>query len=224
MLKRLLPQLAWWGYMPLGYALIWAFLHFVIGGIATWSQGWDQFFMAQFWSGGPLLWIWFLVGCIGSAIIWGASASSDDGINVGDKVIIAAASIAAVACVVGMISTMWDNDKNYGRYYNAATVFHVPSTSNPPASVSRLLRGAKIGDGPCQLRGGADVPSCIEVGTLPSAGWVPRIGSADGAVIALSRGDSGRDALRSSQQRRLRDRRGRRGSGHGPLDCRAGHP
>lgn len=173
--------------MPLGYALIWAFLHFVIGGIATWSQGWDQFFMAQFWSGGPLLWIWFLVGCIGSAIIWGASASSDDGINVGDKVIIAAASIAAVACVVGMISTMWDNDKNYGRYYNAATVFHVPSTSNPPASVSRLLRGAKIGDGPCQLRGGADVPSCIEVGTLPSAGWVPRIGSADGAVIALSR-------------------------------------
>lgn len=171
--------------MPLGYALIWAFLHYVIGGIATWSQGWDQFFMAQFWSGGPLLWIWLLVGAIGSGIIWGLS--SEDDFNLGDKLYVVLASIAAIACVVGMISAIWDNDKDYGRYYNAATVFHVPSTTSPPASVSRLLQGARVGSGPCQLRGAADVPSCIEVGTLSDAGWAPRIGSLDGAVIALSR-------------------------------------
>lgn len=185
MFKRIGAQVAWWGWIPAGYTLIWAFLHFIIGGVATASQSWDQFYMANFWSGSVLLWVYLLVGCIGSAIIWAATSVDDH--NPADTVMILAALGAAVFCVISLVGETWDNDKQGARYYNASTVFHSPSTSNPPSSLSRLISGAKVGTNGCELVGAADVPSCVQTGSLSSAGWQPRIGSLDGAVIALSR-------------------------------------
>lgn len=80
---------------------------------------------------------------------------------------------------------LWDNDKDWGRFYNEATVVHVPDLDNPLPSVKPLFEGAATGKGNCDMLGQHNVPACIVEGTLPDTGWETRIGSLKGSTLAL---------------------------------------
>ncbi|MBY8862130.1 hypothetical protein K7711_37045 [Nocardia sp. CA2R105] len=78
-------------------------------------------------------------------------------------------------------------DKNEGRFYAGATTFYAHDPNQAPSSLHLITdNGNRNSDG-CAIRGNHDVYSCIQKGDLSTAGWEPRVGSLDGAKIALSR-------------------------------------
>lgn len=147
---------------------------------------------------GTLFWWW----AIGNAILFGvivAYQNSNTRLNMNT----ASKALAWVLTVLFAISglrigyVLWDNDKDWGRFYNEATVVHVPDLGNPPASVKPLLEGAASGKGNCDMLGQHNVSACIAEGTLPDTGWEARIGSFQGSTLALesASGDSTRVSL-----------------------------
>jgi len=103
---------------------------------------------------------------------------------------LAAAAVVGVVfvwCAVNVVTGEWDNDKDEARYDAGSVTFVVPDLGKVPAPLSRLAADATHSNGRCALRGVHDVPSCITEGSLPDTGWEPRIGSLDGANIAIDR-------------------------------------
>lgn len=187
--KRITALAAWWLWMPAVYGLVWLLWHHIFEGYAA-TQWIDQLMQANFWSGGALLWIWLLVGFIGSVVICSVDGFDYPGIVSQRSLLVTATAfgLIAVLCAVQLGRVVWDNDKDLARYYNQATVFYAPDLHHVPDSLSRLVNGARTGDGTrCELIGKHDVPSCIKQGTLPEDGWEPRVGSLDGAKIAIKR-------------------------------------
>ncbi|QIS09909.1 hypothetical protein [Nocardia arthritidis] len=110
-------------------------------------------------------------------------------------------------------------DKNEGRFYTGATTFYVHDPEHVPSALHLLADGgAKNTDG-CAIKGRHDVYGCLRQGDLPSAGWDPRIGSLDGAGVALSRatGDVQAVSLRTETITYLNGK-GDNGSWSGVLD------
>jgi len=85
------------------------------------------------------------------------------------------------------IHLAWQGPKNVARYYDQAAAVYTPSLSNTPGSLEFLVQGAKRGTNGCALVASSDVASCIKKGTLPEAGFDPRVSSAAGAEIVMQR-------------------------------------
>lgn len=192
--KRKLGLLAlWWGWMPVLGGLVWGVSRLLFGGYA-YNQNIDQFMLANFWSGGVMLWMWLVIGALGSVLIM-----KNTGVSGGlDKTAIVAFIVMSLVFSVAAFNISWDNDKDSARYYAAETTFHVPNVDDVPTPLRRLTDGAtQNGGDECKLIGAADIPSCITQGTLDKTGWEPRVGSLDGAKFALRRstGDKQRVSL-----------------------------
>ena len=101
-------------------------------------------------------------------------------------------SALTVAAIVYPYSvTLWDNDKDYGRYYAGSTVFYTDDPAQGvPDSLKLLADGASAGEG-CDLLGKHDVRGCIRKGKLSAEGWDARVSSYEGAKIAIRRNTEG---------------------------------
>ncbi len=186
--KKLFWTAVWWLWTPIVYLVFYGFFNLVMPGM-TETQGNDQGMMANFWSFGGFFWIWMLIGAIGTICVWWLITNDYSSKWFASDFVIA----GLVGCLAGfsliqVVRTNWDNDKDLARYYNQSTVFYTPDLQHSPQSLTRLVQGAKVGDGQrCDLIGSADVPSCIKLGELPADGWDPRVGSLDGATFAIQR-------------------------------------
>ena len=183
--------MAWWAWTPAVYGLGWC-LRFVTPG-HRFAQSADQWFYANFLSLGGGLWVWFAIGFTGSIVIALRTCAPGTPSRVPGLAVSALASLLAVLSVIQAWRVVWDDDKDFARYYLESTVFYSPSLvpGTAPPSLGRLLTGASPADRPgCALVGDADVPGCIAAGVAPSTGWDARVSSYDGAVFALS-GSSG---------------------------------
>ncbi|MFE3190359.1 hypothetical protein ACFXHA_15200 [Nocardia sp. NPDC059240] len=78
-------------------------------------------------------------------------------------------------------------DKNVGRFYAGATTLYVHDPKQVPASLHLIADGGHHDTDGCAIKGNHDVTGCIKQGDLATTGWEPRVGSLDGAQIALTR-------------------------------------
>lgn len=196
-IKRVLTLAAWWLWLPALYLVVRGIIAAFFSG-TTWGQIMDQMLMANILSGGGWLWVILTIGFIGTGAILAAEwLDEQDGHTISNMLAVVSL-VLALAMICQVVRVEWDNDKDFGRYYNTATTFYVSDTDEPPASIERLFDDARQSDSDnCDLVGGADVPSCIKQGALSEAGWDARVGSLDGARIALRRttGDTNRVSL-----------------------------
>lgn len=195
-MRRVLPLPVIWTWLPALVGLIWLLSGWIMPGfaiqrvISLWVQrdflphGLDVF-QATGW-----FWIWTAFSLALSAIVAGSYASErEDGLSLG----ITWALVVAVPLVLVWPFTMavWDNDKVQGRFYNAATVFHVPTLSDPPGSVATLVNGSRPGRNGCVRVGAHDVPSCIKVdNAYPAMRWESRTSSLASARTAMTQAAS----------------------------------
>jgi hypothetical protein len=170
MRARIVKTLAWWAWMPAAAWLFWAVLHFLFGGIGVWEQWWRLTVVRSWWLPGGglghptfLFWLWVAIGLAGTAFIMGGGLDDRyvDTAPGGTPVAVAAGIGAAVVVAYPMPVALWDNDKDAGRHYNAATVFHDTKGAAPPSSLGYLLEGSRPGGAGCDARGRHDVASCI---------------------------------------------------------------
>jgi hypothetical protein len=192
--KRVMGAVVWWAWMPLSAYLFWLILHWVFGGLGTWSQWWRLSVVQREWLPGGtlghatgLFWIWVAIGLIGTAVIFGDDLYEIGRLGRGKVVVVVVAVLlAGIVIVVPATEAFWDNDKDLGRYYDKATVFHITSAANPPSSLTYLTEGDRPSTGRCAYVGAADVPSCIGVGPLTGIGaWTGRTSSLDSARTML---------------------------------------
>ncbi|MFD6161949.1 hypothetical protein ACFWF7_14580 [Nocardia sp. NPDC060256] len=135
----------------------------------------------------------------------------------------AVAVIGAALSVVSIcvpIYFMVNLDKNAGRFYAGASTFYARDPGQVPSSLHLLANGGTKNSGGCAVLGGHDVYGCIQQGDLSPAGWEPRVGSLDGATIALGRaiGDVQAVSLRPETITYLNGRGAVPGSWSGVLD------
>ncbi|HEX2313933.1 MAG TPA: hypothetical protein VHJ17_09375 [Thermomonospora sp.] len=178
-----------WLWMPLLLGLFWAALAVLAEGVAF-RQTLRLWMFRNGWPDGwPTGWLWLWIA-IGLAISIGVFLYDDDMTDFADPAVapalVTTVALALVA-VWALPVAVWDNDKEAARYYNAATVFHVPSLSDPPDALARLLEGSRAGRPGCDRVGGHDVPSCVVVDdTLSGLRWESRTSSLASAVTAMN--------------------------------------
>jgi hypothetical protein len=183
---------AFWLWMPLLVLIWWGFISVVMPGVGPVHLGLRLWWDSWFGVGSGWRWVFFGVGGLGTAVIsWARAAAMRDGPARAVAVSVGIAGLAlAVASLVLFIRAVWDNDKDLARFYGSRTTFIVPDPGNPPTTLARLFRDNRPGDGRrCDLGGPreSDVPACIRRGTLPPAGFEPRVGSRDGALAVMGR-------------------------------------
>ncbi|WP_157514185.1 hypothetical protein [Nocardia concava] len=100
-----------------------------------------------------------------------------------------------IASVVMVGVYVVNEDKNVGRFYAGATTVYVHDTKQVPASVHLLADGGHRDTDGCAIKGDHDVFGCIQRADLSTAGWEPRVGSLDGARIALTRATGAQQAV-----------------------------
>ena len=172
---RIGKTVLWWAWMPVSAWLVWAVLHHLFGGVGVWEQWWRLTMVQSWWLPGgglahptPLFWLWVAIGLAGTAFIMGGGLDDTyaDRVPPADGAMVAAGVGAVVVLAVPTFIAVWDNDKDAGRHYSAATVFHTTKGAPPPSSLGYLLDGARpAGDG-CDVRGRHDVPSCVKYDRL----------------------------------------------------------
>ncbi|MCX4744327.1 hypothetical protein OG455_02150 [Kitasatospora sp. NBC_01287] len=189
----------WWLWMPLGALLVWLVKHEVFGGFGQQDQSYVLFLRAEFFPHGwplgaaPLFWVWVFIGLVGSLIIIplvdeGAFGSWDV-MSWPRRVVMVGLVLATLLSAVRTGTGLWDNDKEVGRFYAAATVLDVPGGGRAPASVLPVTDHAKPGGGGrCDLVGTGDVPSCVKTAPMPDFDFDPRTASYGAATTALSAG------------------------------------
>jgi hypothetical protein len=190
MLKRITLWLAvWWLWIPAVFGILWLITHALFGGFGVATETWNLFWQNNILNHGGILWVYLIIGAIGSLIIIGMVAVDEDSDSGNGSVVITvvlALALLIVSTVAG-INYQWSSDKNLARYYNSATTFYTPSLDNPPAALQYLLKdGVKQPSG-CTVSASSDVPNCVKVGTMPTAGFDARSSSAAGAVLAMQR-------------------------------------
>jgi hypothetical protein len=210
--KVLAAIAAWWLWIPLVLLIGWGLSELITPGMGHWHLEWNQWLDRIFWTHSGWMWVYVMVGLIGSLVILfigedepAAHRSRDydypgnrpkptsKQTNTSAIAQIGLAVLLAGALVFSFIqwwTVVWDADKDVARYYGHDTTFVVPDLKNPPKATGRLFDHNPKGNGPnCTLRGpkGDDVATCITQGTLPLAGWEPRVASLDGAEIVMKR-------------------------------------
>lgn len=187
--KTLIVVALWWLWVPIVLLIGWGLSNLITPGMGTWHITFHQWIHRWYGVQSGQFWLYFVVGILGTVAIvsvtdWGSAKK---------RWVIPGAALAIAALGFSMFQTwgaVWDNDKDAGRYYASATTFVVPDLQNPPDSVAKLFD--RNGTGPnkaCALNGptGDDVHICITQGSLPIAGWEPRVASLDGASIVMTR-------------------------------------
>jgi hypothetical protein len=197
---RVLAVLAVWVVVPIIYGLGYLLRYPTPG--HKWAQGFDQWFLGNVLAMGGFFWLIVIILSIISLIVWGGMSSElhDEGTKT--PIVTTIGVVVTLAMIVSSVycgwATFWDADKNFGRFYTQSTVFYVPDVAAPPQALSRLTNGAARGDGKqCDLVGTSDVFGCVKQDSLPTDAWDTRVGSLDGAKIALTRtsGSNGKVSL-----------------------------
>ena len=169
------------------------FFHLVLPGWKV-TQNWDLFLERNLATQYPAFWIVVAVVLLISAILWFRKYDEDN------EDIIMVSILTTLACVMSLSqfgNILWNN-KDFPTYYNKSTTFVVADIKNPPASLQRLLEGARKDNEACERIGAHDVPSCIRSGEFPANGWENRSASLAGAVRVM------RQTSGESQQVNLR--------------------
>jgi hypothetical protein len=220
--KALFWLAVWWLWIPAVLLIGWGLSEWITPGMGTYHLAWEQWLDRIFWTHSGWMWVYIMVGLIGSLAIlfvhWDEPSPrrtqtyssydhygsprrqpaedqkpqrtkrSTDGTTLGILSVLLVGAL--VFSFVQWLTVIVSADKKIARYGNSATTFVVPSLKNPPKSADRLFdRNPKGSGSDCTLRGpkGDDVPACIIQGTLPLAGWEPRVASLDGAKIVMKR-------------------------------------
>ncbi|MBD0674029.1 hypothetical protein [Streptomyces sp. CBMA156] len=182
--------------MPLVAALVWLVKHAVFGGFGQQDQSYVLFIERDFFPHGgpldaaPLFWVWAAIGLCGTV---GAVAYvvQESGAGYGDRrsrLALAAVLLAVAGSLVRVGTGLWDDDKDEGRYYAAATVLDVPAGgAGTPRSVLPVTGHSRAGDGGrCDLVGTADVPACVKTAPMPDFDFEARTASYAAATKALT--------------------------------------
>jgi hypothetical protein len=184
---------AWWLWLPAVVYVVKGVNHALFGGL-KWTQTYDLWMFTTLTSGAYLM-LFFTVGLFGSAVILGLNAPDHSRYDKrpSDKIMVDCAIVALAATLVPgslWVKTIWDNDKDAGRYYANSTAFYVENPSSVPDSLQNLVDDANVAEG-CDLLGSHDVRGCVRQGALAVEGWDERVSSFTGAQIAIRRKTDG---------------------------------
>lgn len=94
--------------------------------------------------------------------------------------------LIAVLSFANLIVTTNMSDQTASSFYDRAAVVYTPSIKNAPGALQYLLSGAKKSSNGC-WEANSPVPNCVKIGTLPQAGFDPRVSSAAGALTVMQR-------------------------------------
>ncbi|MER7708110.1 hypothetical protein ABTX81_35130 [Kitasatospora sp. NPDC097605] len=187
---------AWWLWMPLLALVVRLVKHVVFGGFGQQDQSYALLIEREFLPHGgvldaaPLFWFWIAVGLCGT--VWAVVAVAEDaGADLGGwkvRLTVAVVALAVVGSLVRAGTGLWDDDKDEGRFYAAATVLDVPATgAGTPRSVLPVTEHTRPGDGGrCDLVGTADVPACVKTAPMPDFDFEARTASYAAATKALT--------------------------------------
>ncbi|RKE23030.1 hypothetical protein [Streptomyces sp. TLI_171] len=184
----------WWLWMPLLGALVWGVKHVLFGGFGQQDQSYLLLIERELFPHGgvvdatPLFWLWLSVGLAGTAAAGGVLADGRTARARWLRVAVAAVVLAMLGSLVRTGTGLWDDDKDAGRFYAAATVLDVPASgAGTPRSVLPVTENARPGDGErCDLVGTADVPACVKTAPMPDFGFEARTASYAAATKALT--------------------------------------
>ncbi|MFD8598004.1 hypothetical protein ACFV1L_23650 [Kitasatospora sp. NPDC059646] len=186
----------WWLWMPLLAALIWVVKHAVFGGFGQQDQSYRLLLERTFFPHGgpvdaaPLFWFWLAVGLCGTvgAVVYGMDEPGLEFNGPWARVTVAVLLLAVAGSLVRAGTGVWDDDKDAGRFYAAATVLDVPSGgAGTPRSVLPVTEHTRPGDGGrCDLVGTADVPACVKNAPMPDFDFEARTASYAAATKALT--------------------------------------
>lgn len=186
---RIFALVVIWGWLPALAGLVWGLAKLLLPKAGqTCALALQRWFLPE-WSLTaltPQTWLWIAASLIITAVVFAGIAS--EGAGRGGAVPAMAALLALLVLVWPFPVALWDNDKDAGRHYNSATVFHVPDLDRPPGSMTDLMRSLRPGDGrECDRLGGHDVRACIKQDTAVSAlRWEARTSSLAAARTAMN--------------------------------------
>ncbi|MGX4734713.1 hypothetical protein [Kitasatospora griseola] len=186
----------WWLWMPLLAGLVWVVKHAVFGGFGQQDQSYRLWLRREFLPHGglvdaaPLFWFWVAVGLCGT--VWAVVYAVDEtGVGFGRwraRVAVSVVVLALAGSLVRAGTGMWDDDKDAGRFYAAATILDVPAGgAGAPRSVLPVTERSRPGDGArCDLVGTSDVPACVKTASMPDFDFEARTASYAAATKALT--------------------------------------
>ncbi|MFF2751175.1 hypothetical protein ACFVVA_37270 [Kitasatospora sp. NPDC058048] len=195
--RRGLTALAvWWLWMPLVALLVRLVKHTVFGGFGQQDQSYVLLIEREFLPHGgvldaaPLFWLWVAIGLCGTVGVV-AYVAQESGAGYGGwrvRLALAAVLLAVAGSLVRTGTGLWDDDKDAGRFYAAATVLDVPAGgAGTPRSVLPVTEHTRAGDGTrCDLVGTADVPACVKTALMPDFDFEARTASYAAATKALT--------------------------------------
>ncbi|MFF2951265.1 hypothetical protein ACFVVU_07945 [Kitasatospora sp. NPDC057965] len=186
----------WWLWMPLVGLLVWLVKHFVFGGFGQQDQSYLLLIEREFFPNGgpldaaPLFWFWIAVGLCGTvwAVVHIAEEAGAALHGLRTRLAVAVVVLAVAGSLVRAGTGLWDDDKDAGRFYAAATVLDVPASgAGTPRSVLPVIEHTRSGDGTrCDLHGTADVPACVKTAPMPDFDFEARTASYAAATKALT--------------------------------------
>ncbi|MFE6056752.1 hypothetical protein ACFQ6N_38955 [Kitasatospora sp. NPDC056446] len=186
----------WWLWMPLVALLVWLVKHLAFGGFGQQDQSYVLLLQQQFFPHGgpldatPLFWVWLAVGLCGTvgAVVYVAEEAGPDISSLQRTVALTVVLLAVAGSLARVGTGLWDNDKDAGRYYAAATVLDIPAGgAGTPRSVLPVTEHTHPGDGDrCDLVGTADVPACVKTMSMPDFQFEARTASYAAATKALT--------------------------------------
>jgi hypothetical protein len=175
---------ALWLLPPLLTALFVGLMRWLAPGL-KFNQDLERYLLREFFPSGSLFpmtgWAWFFVavGLVITSLIIAAEDESLWGL--------VPFLLAVFVLLVPFVTAVWNNDKDNGRYYSRATVFHVRNLNAPPSSLINLLDGAKAGKPGCDRVGDHDVASCVKQDDLARGfTWETRTSSLAAARTAMT--------------------------------------
>ncbi|MEU3565789.1 hypothetical protein [Kitasatospora sp. NPDC006786] len=194
--RGLTALVVWWLWMPLVALLVRLVKHTVFGGFGQQDQSYLLLIEREFLPHGgvldaaPLFWLWVAIGLCGTVGVV-AYVAQESGAGYGGwrvRLALAAVLLAVAGSLVRTGTGLWDDDKDEGRFYAAATVLDVPAGgAGTPRSVLPVTEHTRAGDGTrCDLVGTADVPACVKTAPMPDFDFEARTASYAAATKALT--------------------------------------
>ena len=185
-----------WGIVPLGLSLIWLFLHVVLPGFGGLQQAFGLWIAAERNPAGGAFLMWLAICLLASTIALFAGSMSQSSSYSSSRHLAPVSRVMAVggwvgvvaflATIVGFGITTDLSAQTAASFYDRAAVVESPSIANPPGSLQYLLGGARKAANGCWVAP-VPVPNCTRVGTMPTAGFDPRVSSAAGALLVMQR-------------------------------------
>jgi hypothetical protein len=102
-----------------------------------------------------------------------------------DRIGVIVTSVIIVLSMFQIVHLGWQNALNNARFYDTNTVVYSPTLANYPSVLNGLMDGAKKGTNGCVYIANSDVPSCIKVGSMSTAGFAPRVSSLNAAITVM---------------------------------------